>query len=266
MGVSFPLRLMALSPIIPVNLNPMKVRLPVAWLVPACLATTTLLADAQSDAWITKARAYLGPEAALNSVRSMRITGVIENERKEQIRAEFVFQKADQHYYTLTDGKTVQTTALDGYDGWVSRLPDRANPTNWQLTLLEKEPIKRMRANNAETLGFYRTIEKRGGRTEYLGEAKTDGVDCVKIAFIYSPAIIFYRYFDKATGRLVMMQTESGLITREEGEIIVNGIRFSKKLTNTTPNGVASTLSIEAITLNEQFPPSAFAVPSFIPQ
>jgi hypothetical protein len=219
------------------------------------------LADAKSDEWIVKARAYLGSEGALNAVQSMHITGVIENERKEQIRAEFIFQKPDQHLYTLSDGKIAQTTAVDGYDAWVRR-QDLSNPTVWQLTLLEKEQIKTMRANNAETLGFYRAVEKRGGRTEFLGDAQADGVDCVKIAFIYSPGIVFYRFFEKATGRLVMMQTESGLTTREEGETIVGGIRFGKKLTNTTPSGVTTTLSIETITLNEKFPASHFAVPT----
>jgi outer membrane lipoprotein-sorting protein len=225
------------------------------------LLSSLALADAPSDEWIIKARAYLGPEDALNSVTSLHITGVIENERKEQIRAEFVFQKPDQHFYTLSDGKTAQTTALDDYDGWVRR-QDLANPAAWQLTILEIEQVRRMRANNAETLGFYRSVGKRGGRTEFQGDTRADGVDCVKIAFIYSPTLIFYRYFEKATGRLVMMQTETGLITREVGETIVNGIRFGQKLTNASPNGVSSTLTIEKITLNEKFPAGLFAVPT----
>lgn len=235
-------------------------RLAVLALAPVFLVSSAR-ADAQSEVWIAKARAYLGTEGALNAVHSMRITGVIENERKEQIKAEFIFQKPDQHLYTLSDGKLAQTTALDGYDAWVRR-QDLVNPAAWQLTLLEKQQIKSMRANNAETLGFYRAVEKRGGRTEFLGDATADGIDCVKIAFIYSPGIAFYRYFEKATGRLVMMQTEAGIITREEGETIVNGIRFGKKLTNTTPNGATSTLAIETITLNEKFPAGQFAVPT----
>ena len=49
------------------------------------------------------------------------------------------------------------------------------------------------------------------------------------LVFIHSDEIIFTRYFDKANGRLVKTVTDNKSEIREEGEIIVSGIRFPRK-------------------------------------
>ena len=98
------------------------------------------------------------------------------------------------------------------------------------------------------------------------GTATIDGISCQKIAFIHAPNIVFTRYFDLATGRLVYTETEAGSTLREQGEMIVEGVRFPKTLvtTNKLPNGQTQsvTINIEKITVNEIFPPAFFAVPT----
>ncbi|HEY5552743.1 MAG TPA: hypothetical protein VIK52_12700, partial [Opitutaceae bacterium] len=130
--------------------------------------------------------------------------------------------------------------------------------------LLTRDHIKRLQANNVENLNFFKGAERRGGTVEVRGEATIDGVDCVKLVFIHSPEIEFIRYFDKANGRLVMTETETGGQIRERGEQFVSGIRFPRSLESTL-DGITNIISFEAIEVNGDYPDSLFAVPSVMP-
>ena len=239
----------------------MKVRhLP---LLAALLILTANLAAAPQDQWIAKARAFVGAEATLDAVRSMHITGTLQNETGATVPVDIICMKPDQRIIKMTFEKFTRQITLDGYDGWMQQR-DSSNPTNWQLTLMDREQIKHIRADNAETLYFFKGLEQRGGRIEFLGDAKIDGKDTVKIAYVYGPSIIYNRYIEKATGRQLLVEIEGGGTIREEGEIIVDGLRFSKRIINRGADGKTNILTIEKLTLNEVFPKSLFAVPTLI--
>jgi outer membrane lipoprotein-sorting protein len=221
---------------------------------------------------IAKARAFLGSETALNNVKSIRYTGTLmapdpkDATKQTRVAMEIVFQKPEQQRITITSDKEIETTALDGYEGWL-RKQDATDPTKWRLTLLGTEQIKRMRANMWENLSFFRGIEKFGGRVEDQGTKTIDGVTCQKVAFIHGSNIIFYRYFDVATGRLIFTETEAGGTIREQGEMVVNGIRFPRSIVTAggTKDGKGQlqsvTINFDKITVNEAIPPKEFAVP-----
>ena len=220
---------------------------------------------------VAKARAYLGPDAALDAVRSIHFVGTLVKadpaDPAKQLRSaiEIISQKQPERQRVReTSEKAIEVTALDGYDGW-RRVEDAADPSKWQQSLLGPAQVKFMRANTWENVAFYRGIERRGGRVEDQGPMTIDGVACEKVAFIHGPGIVFYRYFDRATGRLVLTETESGATIREEGEIKVNGIHFPKTLIQTTKTGngqsITLTLNFETVTLNETLPAELFTVP-----
>lgn len=220
---------------------------------------------------INKARAYLGTEAALDAVTTVHYKGtVIATDPKDatkETRAaiDIIFQKPEQQRLTLTSDKTLEVTGLNGYDAW-QRVQELTDKTKWRQTLAPPDQIKRMRANTWENVSFFRGIETRGGRLEAMGPGTTGGIACQKVAFIHAPNILFIRYFDEATGKLILTETETGGTIREEGEQIVNGIRFPKKIINKskTASGKETTVTIvfEEIKLNEIFPQSMFNVPS----
>jgi outer membrane lipoprotein-sorting protein len=240
------------------------------------LATCTALfaaafAAAAEPAIIAKARAYIGTESALESLKSVHYTGTLvtadPKDPAKQARAamEIIFQRPDRHRIMATTDKVIEVTALDGYDGW-QRVQDAADASKWQQTLLGTEQIKKLRAIAWENLSFYRGLERRGGQIEDQGTKVIDGVTTQRIAFIHAPHIIFYRHFDVATGRLVFTETQSGETIRETGEMVVNGLRFPKTIVTTSKNpaGVVQTATInfEKIQVNETFPDSHFAVPA----
>jgi hypothetical protein len=226
---------------------------------------------AAEPAIVAKARAYLGPEAALTAVNSIHYTGTLlvsdaaAPSRQTPAAMDLTFQRPYQQRVQATSATALEVTALDGYDAW-QRLQDPADPSKWRQSLLGIDQIKRLRANTWENLAFFRAIEQIGGRLEDQGPVTFEGIPCRKLAFIHGPNIIFYRFFEVSTGRLVYTETENGSSIRESGEIRVNGIRFPKSMTNSTTNaeGLVRTFTItfDKITVNEVPPQSHFAVPA----
>lgn len=226
---------------------------------------------------IARARAYLGNESALNAVRTIHFSGTLETggltpvgDHKEmpvaeieKLPAEIIFQKPFRQQMTVIRSESIDTMVLDDYEGW-SRITSRANPKQWRITLLDVEQIKQLRANTWENLNFFAGLEKKGG-TVQLGEPVTvDGIVCTKLSFVHSDRIIFHRYFDQATGRLVKTETGSGSEIREEGELVVGGIRFPQKIINKAATGQVTTIIFDRVVLNEGIPVERFAVPSLL--
>lgn len=223
---------------------------------------------------VARARAYLGTDSALNAVSTIHFTGVLETTAKVpspedktkqvdqvlKLPAEIIFQKDFQQRITITGPKFIETTALDGYDAWQKRTnPEK--PAQWQVTLLDAGQVKRLRANTWENLSFFAGLDKKGGSVQLGGNVTVDGVACVKLSFLHSADIVFQRYFDRTTGRLIKTETENGTEIREEGEMIVKGVRFPKKVINKGANGTVTAITFDRVELNQRFPSSEFAVP-----
>jgi hypothetical protein len=129
---------------------------------------------------------------------------------------------------------------------------------------LDAEQIKQLRANTWENLHFFAGIDKRGGVIKTDGDVTVDGTDCVKLSFYHSDRIVFHRYFEKSSGRLIKTETSNGGEIREEGEMVVEGVRFPKVIINKSPSGQSSRMTIEKVVLNEKIPTAEFAVPSLV--
>jgi outer membrane lipoprotein-sorting protein len=214
-----------------------------------------------AEPWIGKARAFLGGREALDAVRSIHFTGTLELANGSKLPAEIIFQKPYQQKITVTGPTAIETTALDGYDAWQKRT-NPANPTQWQITLLDAAQVKRLRANTLENLSFYSVAAMPGAVVQVGGDATVDGIPAVKLSFKHAEDIVFTRYFNKATGQLLKTETENGGEIREEGEMRINGIRFPKRVINKSATGAVTAITFEQVRVNEMFPPETFAVPS----
>ncbi len=221
---------------------------------------------AEVAAVISRARARLGSEAALTGVTSLRFQGTYETagegETPQKGAIEMTFQKPFQHRSVITSSTgREEVTALDGLESWM-RVKDGKEQ---RLTLFPKEQTKTLRANTWQTLEFYRGVERVGGTVELLGEETVGGVLCSKVIFRHDTNLAWTRFFDKATGRLVLTETAQGK-TLEEGEIVSDGIRFPQKITSTvkssTGKEITVTIVFAKVALNEKFPASLFTVPT----
>lgn len=231
------------------------------------IASPLARADA---ALLSKARALIGAEKDLNAIQALKFTGTLEvadSGASEVGKAgiEIIFQRPDRQRITATNDGQIEITALDGYDAW-QRVADPRDPARWQLSLLGTDQIKRLRANTFENLSFYRGIETVGGRIEDRGLVTVDGVACRKLAFVHGPDIAFIRSFDVATGRLVLTETDSGTLIREEGELRSGGLRFPKHITttNTLQDGTIRTIRVafDTVEVNPTINALIFSVPT----
>jgi hypothetical protein len=235
----------------------------------AAVVQPALAASPEAEAIIAKARAFIGGDAALDAVNSIHITGVLEVEETPanpntpgKSSIEIIFQKPAHHLLTVRTAQYVETTGLDDYFSW-----RRVEPTDGgraQNAGLGASGTKRLRASAWENLFFYRAAEKHGGDVIDQGLADVDGIRCRKILFTYGPGMEYLRYFDVETGRLVQTETPPSGLIREEGEIIVSGVRFPRVLkTYRTEDGkrIVVTVTFENIVLNKQFPPETFEQP-----
>ena len=232
---------------------------------------------ADPAAIIAKARAYLGSEAALDAIRSIHYAGTFDSEetvkdkdgkdvtRPFKATVDLIFQKPYRQRVVLVSYKGTEITALDNYEAWQClQQPGEVSVKN--LILFGKDQIKERRANVWENLAFYRGIERRGGHVDDLGPVTIDGHPCEKLAFVHDTGIVFYRYIDTSTGQLILTELGNGDRIRQEGEIVVDGVRFPKKLTNITKDPATgkeytAVITLDKITLNQTFPESLFAVP-----
>lgn len=214
-----------------------------------------------AEQWIGKARAFLGDSAALDAVRSIHFAGTLELADGTKLPAEIIFQKPYQQKITVTGPNAIETTALDGYDGW-QRRTNPANPTQWQITLLDAAQVKRLRANTLENLSFYSPAALAGAVVRVAGETTVEGVPAVKLTFEHAADIVFTRYFHRATGQLLKTETENGGEIREEGELKVNGVRFPRRVLNKSAAGTLTVITFDTVRVNETFAPDTFAVPS----
>jgi len=219
------------------------------------------------------ARAYLGPDSTLEAITSIHFVGNLEridpdHADKGPMRGtiDLIFAKPLRQRQVVRLPEATETTVLDGYDAW-DILQDKNDPAKHVLTYLGAGDIKLIRASTWENLYFYR--DRSGDvAVEDVGPATADGVACERVDFTHGPGIVFERYFDRDTGRLVSTLRGKETI-RESGEIRANGVRFPKKVVSVqkTASGkdLVSTVVFDSVTLNEPIGPELFAAPSLLP-
>lgn len=217
------------------------------------------------------ARAYLGPESTLEGIKTIRFVGTLD--RVDSVpgvpplhtELDMVFEKPLRQHMVVKAEKVTMTTVLDGYNGW-DWLQDNADPAKHRLNWLKTQDLRTLRANTWENLYYYKVAE--GGSIEDKGPATIDGVDCERVDFDHGGGVVYQRFFDRDTGRLVLTVLGSETF-KETGEMRVDGIRFPTVIVSTvkTPKGntVTSTAAFTKVVLNEALPDSLFEVPTPAP-
>src|SRR5258708_22822255 len=204
---------------------------------------------------IARARAFVGKEEAFSGLKSVHYIGnVTEGSRIYTI--EIVFQKPYFQRITMKfpkedkDPGHTEVIGLDDSEAWQRR---EMADGRWDMTLLDPAQIKRFRANVWENLNFYRGIEKAGGKVQYQGTATIGGKLCDKLLYTHPDDITFTRYFDTTTGQIMQTELDNGTQLREEGEIVVDNVRFPKKLVSTQGDKTV-VINLDEIRVNETFP------------
>ncbi len=241
------------------------------FLLPLLFLIGSMRAD--SDQVISLARSYLGTDSALDAVKAVRYAGTlissttpVEGEGSQTVaRIEIIFAEPYFQRIQITSTERVETTALDDYEAW-QRVENPDNIEQWRLTLLDTVQIRRLRANTWENLAFFKGLDEGGGEINDMGRVEADGQSLHKLAYDHGYGIVFYRYFDPVTGRLVFSETDTGARIEESGENIIKGVRFPNQVVTTSTRGDGAEQRVQVdfdlIEVNPELDHQLFRVPS----
>ena len=244
-------------------------------LVPSILMVLPIKADTEDV--ISLARSYLGSESALEAVKTVVYSGTLVSsgvdaegvEQSTTAQIKIIFSAPFYQRIRITSPERTETTGLDDYEAW-QRIENPENLDQWRMTLLDTEQIRRLRANTWENLNFFKNIAGVGGSMENEGLVAVDGKQLHKIAFKHGYGIIFFRFFDPVTGKLVRSETDSGAVIMEAGENRVAGVRFPNQVitSSTRPDGSIQKVAVtfESIEVNQSLDRGMFRVPSITRQ
>lgn len=197
-----------------------------------------------ADQIIEKARARLGSENALNNIQSLRYSGTVKIYTTEdpedpssapkvvEGKTVLILEKSNtgtlrQRHEFNTD-EIEEITVLNGYNGW--RYIRNKSNDEWNFTNFPADLLLRFQVTTAESLGFFNGYKELYGKVQDLGNEQWEGQNVRVLRFRYDTHIYFDRLFDEASGKLIATRDSNGVEILEEGENVVDGIRFPRTI------------------------------------
>lgn len=212
---------------------------------------------------IELARSYIGPDEKLDAIESIHYKGSLLYSSGDLGTIEMVYQKPMRHRMVAVIGGRREISVLDGSEGWTTfeRVVDSV-PLNMEIF----DPIRIliMQASVREAFNFFRKPNTRNGEITYEGKETVKGRECVVLTYYHGDGIAYQRYIDAETGQVHKTLDSKGVEYLEEGEIMVEGLRFPKKMVSTFSTAIGSQsmeFAYSSITLNKKLPESDFVMP-----
>jgi len=246
----------------------MKEKLFVSFVFAASLLLGANLIAEDSDEEIIRstielARSYLGDSEKLDAIDCIHYKGSLLYSTGDLGTIEMVYQEPmRQKMIAVVNGRR-EISVLDGSEGWTTfeRVGDSL-PLGMEIF----DPIRIliMQAAVREAFSFYRKPDVRNGNIYYDGKESVKGHECIILTYDHGDGIAYRRFIDAETGQLRKMFDSKGVEYYDEGEIVVDGIRFPKKMISifaTALGGQTMEFSYNSITLNKKLPNSEFVMP-----
>lgn len=212
---------------------------------------------------IKLARAYLGDSDKLDSIKSIRYKGSLMYGSGSAGTIEMVYQEPLRHRMVAVVNNRKEVSALNGTEGWTTfeRVGDSL-PLGMEI--FDPMRILIMQASARDALGFYKKPATRSGNIYYNGKVTFKGRECVVLTYDHGDGVAFRRFIDAETGKLHRTIDTRGVEFYEEGEIVVEGVRFPKKLITAHATAIGTqTMEFDftSIELNRMLPASDFKMP-----
>ncbi len=212
---------------------------------------------------IELARSYLGDGDKLDSIKSIHYKGSLLYSTGDLGSIEMVYQAPMRHKMVAVVNNREEVSVLDGSEGWTSykRVGDSVF---LGMEIFDPVRILIMQASVRDSLGFYQAPKTRNGAISYEGKETINGHECNVLTYDYGDSIGYRRYIDAETGQLRKTLDSKGVEYFEEGEIVVDGIRFPKKLISTFPTAIGSQtmeFAYSEVVVNKLLPDSDFVMP-----
>jgi hypothetical protein len=213
---------------------------------------------------VDKARSYLGDTNKLNSVKTIQFHGKItlfqESEREGEVILSFRKPYSEKIEFIFPEQTMV--TGFNGYEGYEYIQGKLKNGEPFQnIRSIGGDDLRRNKAAALENLSFFRPFTFDEENIKDYGIVEVDGKSAHKIDFIHYGRYVFSRYFDVATGDLLKSELDTGVVTIETGEMMVDGIRFSSKITGLIEGETKYEMVFDKIVINPEIDPAFFDYP-----
>lgn len=212
---------------------------------------------------IKLARSYLGDSNKLDSISSIHYKGSLLYSSGDLGTIEMVYQKPMKQRMVAVIGDRKEVSVLNNSEGWTTfeRVIDSV-PLSMEIF----DPIRIliMQASVREAFGFFKKPNTRNGEITYEGRESVKGHECIVLTYHHGDGIAFRRFIDAETGQVRRTLDSKGVEYSEEGEILVEGIRFPKKMVSTFSTAIGSQtmeFAYSSIKLNQKLPESDFIMP-----
>ncbi len=215
---------------------------------------------------IAKARAYLGGDDKLKSVESITYKGSLLYSDGSTGSAEIIFKKPYFQRFVAVVGDLKETSGLNDLEAWRKQEAIGVEGSA-SLGVYDPAEMYNMRASVWEYLNFYEAPAGRNKSVEFVEYASVNGVDCAVLRYLHGDGIWFTRCFDRETGKLVRTVSSRGALFVESGEIMVDGIRFPKRLMTVflnAPDSPRIEMEYGSIVLNRSIDNEIFKYPKLL--
>jgi outer membrane lipoprotein-sorting protein len=259
-------------------------RISSAALLLAAIPISSLSAQS-ADEIIAKARSFVGSEEALQAIQSLEYHGTVhQTETGDTQELSLYLLKPSMQRQELAMGSGYMTQAVDGYDGWMffvkseeaeAEMADEADtaeaeaaPANdagpeRMFRVLRFDEIRNMQAMTRENLYFFKESVGLRGKVIDKGLTERDGDEVVWLQFDHGGGNVFDRYFDPETGKLLATRVADGSVWIEEGEIVIDGIKFPASTKMIVDGEVVTEIVFDTIKVNSGLSEGDFSIPDF---
>ena len=240
---------------------------------------TTLLVQAAApldsiQATVDAARAYIGGDAKLDTVHALQYRGTVTlfqgkdaqgNDQEPLVgQAILSFEKPYSQKIEFIFDKQSLVTGFNGYEGYeyVSFNQEDGEPAV-NIRSIGGDELRRNKAAALENLRFFKPFTFDATNVKDKGMTTVDGKKAHQIDFIHNGKFLFSRCFDVSNGDLLQTILDTGMITIETGEMMVDGVRFSNKTVGVLNGETKYEMVFEKIIINPEFPATMFDYPTF---
>ncbi len=222
---------------------------------------------------LQKARARLGSEEALKSVKSLLIEGTVrqylydEGDASKATQSDgtlrIIAQKKSQRRVEISTDLREEISVLDNFTGWhYIRQKQAAQPqAQPEFRNLNAAEILASRIETVEMLNYFLAVEILDGTVTDQGIKEWKGQNARVLRIDYD-MVHYDRYFDPASGKLLATVTSYGVEIVENGELVANGIRFPKTISYYNRGRLVREDTYTKVQINVDIKPEIFFNPT----
>lgn len=241
------------------------------------VATLTTVANASMEsveATVAQARNHLGGDAKLDAIDALQYRGTVtlyqgtdaEGNAREPLvgTALLSFQKPSSQKIEFHFPEQSLVTGFNGFEGYeYLEIQQEVGDPIRNIRSIGGDELRRNKAAAIENLRFFRPFAFDNENVRDRGFKEEAGNAVHQIDFIHNGKFIFSRIFDTATGDLLRTELDTGMVTYETGEMIVDGMRFSTHTRGELEGEVRYEMVFETVVINPELASDFFDYPMF---